>query len=346
MGVGTATCAMRLLCFRRSPFCWLRHVDAVQGRKEQFLQVSITVVGTIGIDDIETPFGRAERILGGSAAYFALAAANYTPVNLIAVVGDDLPAHSLDPLRVRGIDLAGIEQGQGPNFRWGGKYHLDFNTRDTLFTELGVLADFQPKVPPAYREDPILFLANLQPSVQMQVLEQAPNARLVALDTMNFWISSARDDLTRILGMVDMVFMAEDELRQFTGIANLRAAARQLMALGPKFIVIKLGSYGALLLGADGSYFAAPAFPLDEVRDPTGAGDSFAGGFLGSLGGVLASGYIPTTADYRRALLHGNIMGAFACEDFGIERFTSLSAEDLAARYNQLVSYTHIDEGV
>jgi sugar/nucleoside kinase (ribokinase family) len=305
--------------------------------------VSITVVGTIGIDDIETPFGRAERTLGGSAAYFALAASHYQPVSLIAVVGEDLPAHSLDPLRGQPIDLAGIEQGHGPNFRWGGRYHLDFNTRDTLFTELGVLADFQPKVPPAYRDNPVVFLANLQPSVQMQVLEQATNARLVALDTMNFWITSTHDDLTRVLGMVDMVFMAEDELRQFTGTANLRVAAQQVMALGPHHLVIKLGSYGALLLGKDGTYFAAPAFPLDEVRDPTGAGDSFAGGFLGSLASALASGRAPTATDYRRALLHGNIMGAFACEAFGVERFASLTRADLDARYNQLVSYTHID---
>ncbi len=305
--------------------------------------MSITVVGSIGIDDIETPIGRAEHILGGSAAYFALAAANYQPVNLIAVVGEDLPAHSLDPLRVPGIDLTGIEQGTGPNFRWGGKYHLDFNTRDTLFTELGVLASFQPKVPPAYRDDPVIFLANLQPSVQLQVLEQSAKNRLVALDTMNFWISSARDDLTRVLGLVDMVFMAEDELRQFAGIANLRVAAQHVMALGPKYLVIKLGSYGALLLGKDGTYFAAPAYPLDEVRDPTGAGDSFAGGFLGSLAAALASGRDLTTADYRRALLHGNLMGAFACEAFGVERFTTLTPADLATRYNQLVSYTHID---
>ncbi|MBA3824470.1 MAG: sugar kinase [Ktedonobacterales bacterium] len=307
--------------------------------------MSITVVGTIGIDDIETPFGRVERTLGGSAAYFALAAANYEPVNLIAVVGEDLPAHSLDPLRGDRIDLTGIEQGQGPNFRWGGRYHMDFNTRDTLFTELGVLADFQPKMPGAYRDAAILFLANLQPSVQMQVIEQAPNARLVALDTMNFWISSARDDLTRVLGMVDMVFMAEDELREFAGIANLRAAAQRVMNMGPKFLVIKLGSYGALLLGRDGTYFAAPAFPLDEVRDPTGAGDSFAGGFLGSLAAALANKRELGAVDYRRALLHGNIMGAFACEAFGVERFASLTRTDLDARYNQLVSYTHIDGG-
>ncbi len=307
--------------------------------------MSITVVGTIGLDTIETPFGKAENILGGSAAYFALAAAAYQPVNLIAVVGNDLPAHRLDPLRARGIDLAGVEVGDGPNFRWGGAYHLDFNTRDTLFTELGVLATFDPKVPSAYRDTDVLFLANLQPTVQQGVVAQLPQARLRALDTMNFWITSAREDLTRVLGMVDIVFMAEDELRQFAGLSNLRQAAQAVLALGPQVIVIKLGSYGALLIDKAGQYFAAPAFPLDDVRDPTGAGDSFAGGFLGYLAAVLAGGRAPEQADYRRALLHGNLMGAFACEAFGIDRFTTLTPEAVAMRYQQLVAYTHIEAG-
>jgi sugar/nucleoside kinase (ribokinase family) len=305
--------------------------------------LSITVVGTIGIDTIITPFGKAEAILGGSAAYFALAAANYQPVNLIAVVGDDLPPTSLDPLRARGVDLAGIEQGQGPNFRWGGEYHLDFNTRDTLFTELGVLATFQPKVPPAYQEAAVVFLANLQPSVQQQVIDAIPAAQLRALDTMNFWIASARAELTQTLRSVDIVIMAEDELRQFAGVANLRAAARAVMALGPQLVVVKLGSYGALLIDKGGNYFAAPAFPLEDVRDPTGAGDAFAGGFLGHLAEALARNGLLTPTDFRRALVHGNIMGAFACEAFGVERFTTLTPEDITARYRQLISYTHIE---
>ncbi len=308
--------------------------------------MSITVVGTIGIDTIVTPFGRADNILGGSAAYFALAAGNYQPVNLIAVVGNDLPPASLDPLRARGIDLAGVEVGDGPNFRWGGEYHLDFNTRDTLYTELGVLATFDPKVPAAYHHTSVLFLANLQPTVQQKVIEQLPQARVRALDSMNFWITSAREDLTRVLGMVDIVFMAEDELRQFAGVANLRKAAQSVLSLGPQIIVIKLGSYGALLIDRAGNYFAAPAFPLDDVIDPTGAGDAFAGGFLGHVAAVLAGGRDLTPTDFRRALLHGNIMGAFACEAFGVERFATLTQQDIAARYQQLVSYTHIEAGV
>ena len=305
--------------------------------------MSITVVGTIGIDTIITPFGRAENILGGSAAYFALAASNYQPVNLVAVVGNDLPPASLDPLRARGVDLAGVEQGDGPNFRWGGEYHMDFNARDTLFTELGVLATFQPKVPAAYQEAEIVFLANLQPSVQQQVIDAIPRAKLRALDTMNFWITSAAEELTQTLRAVDIVIMAEDELRQYAGMANLRAAARKVMNLGPQLVVIKLGSYGALLVDKVGNYFAAPAFPLDDVRDPTGAGDAFAGGFLGHLAAVLASGRNLSPTDFRRALLHANIMGAFACEDFGLARFTTLTPEDITARYQQLVSYTHVE---
>jgi sugar/nucleoside kinase (ribokinase family) len=307
--------------------------------------VSITVVGTIGIDTIVTPFGRADEILGGSGAYFALAAAYHQPTNLIAVVGNDLPPASLDPLRARDIDLAGVEVGNGPNFRWGGEYHLDFNTRDTLFTELGVLATFAPKVPPAYQATEVLFLANLQPSVQESVLTQLPGARLRALDSMNFWITSAREDLTRVLGKADIVFMAEDELRQFAGVANLRKAAQAVLALGPSAIVIKLGSYGALLIDRAGGYFAAPGFPLDDVVDPTGAGDAFAGGFMGYLASVLAQGRDLVPTDLRRALLHGNLMGAFACEAFGIDRFTTLTPDDIAARYRQLVAYTHVEAG-
>lgn len=305
--------------------------------------MSITVVGTIGIDTIVTPFGSAENILGGSAAYFALAASHYQPVNLIAVVGDDLPANALDPLRRHGIDLAGIEQGSGPNFRWGGEYHLDFNSRDTLFTELGVLATFDPKVPAAYQDAEVVFLANLQPDVQRQVIQAIPAAKLRALDTMNFWITSARDALTETLRGVDIVIMAEDELRQYAEVANLRAAARAVMALGPQLVVIKLGSYGALLVDSGGNYFAAPAFPLEDVRDPTGAGDAFAGGFLGYLAAALARNGSLAPTDFRRALLHGNLMGAFTCEEFGLARLTTLTDQDITARYQQLISYSHIE---
>jgi sugar/nucleoside kinase (ribokinase family) len=305
--------------------------------------VSITVVGTIGIDTIITPFGQAEDILGGSAIYFALAAAHFQPVNIVAVAGNDLTETGLTPVRHPNIDLAGIERAEGATFRWGGQYHLDFNTRDTLYTELGVLATFQPKVPERYRAADILFLANLQPTVQASVFAQIPAARIKALDTMNFWITSAHDELTEVLRKVDVVIMAEEELRQYADMSHLRAAAQRIFALGPRALVVKLGSYGALLLDADGGYFAAPGFPLDDVRDPTGAGDAFAGGFLGSLDAVLARGQSLTPAAYKRALIHGNIMGSFTCEAFGVERLTQVTADDIDRRYREIIAYTHVE---
>lgn len=304
--------------------------------------MSITVTGTIGIDTIETPFGRATDVLGGSAAYFALAAAQFVAVHLVANVGDDLDAALLAPLAARGIVLDGVAHDVGPTFRWGGRYHLDLNTRETLYTELGVLERFDPVLPEAARQAPLVFLANLQPAVQQRVIDQASGARLRALDTMNFWITSARDALTQVLAQVDIVFMAEDEIRQFAGVANLRAAGRAMLALGPRAIIIKLGSYGALLLDREGHYFAAPAFPLDDVRDPTGAGDAFAGGFLGFLAHQLTSAGDLSPHDYRRALLYGNILGAFACERFGVERLLALRPDEIAQRYRELVSYTQL----
>lgn len=305
--------------------------------------MSITIVGSIGIDTIITPFDRAVDILGGSASYFGLAAANFTPVNLVAVAGEDLPADALAPLAARGVDLVGLERAPGQTFRWGGEYGLDFNTRTTLFTELGVLATFNPQVPAAYKDVDILFLANLQPTVQQQVITQVPNAKLRALDTMNFWISSVRAELAQAIRLVDIVFMAEDEVREFAGVGNLRQAARAVLELGPRYAVIKLGSYGALLIDRDGGYFAAPAFPLDDVRDPTGAGDAFAGGFLGYLGSLLAQGRTLDHADFKRALIHGNIMGAFTCEAFGVDRLARLTPADIAQRYQQFVAFTHVE---
>lgn len=305
--------------------------------------MSITIVGSIGIDTIITPFGRAERILGGSASYFALAAANFTPVNLVAVAGEDLPGDALAPLAARGVDLTGLERAPGQTFSWGGEYALDFNTRTTLFTELGVLATFNPQVPTPYKHADILFLANLQPTVQQQVIAQVPQAKLRALDTMNFWISSVRAELVQAIRSVDIVFMAEDEVREFAGVGNLRQAAQAVLNLGPRIVVIKLGSYGALLIDKDGGYFAAPAFPLDDVRDPTGAGDAFAGGFLGYLGSLLAQGRTLGNADFKRALFHGNIMGAFTCEAFGVDRLTTMTPAAIAQRYQQFVSFTHVE---
>ncbi len=305
--------------------------------------MSITIVGTIGIDTIQTPFGTAENVLGGSAVYCALAAAFYQPVSMVAVKGADLPDSALASLVRRGVNLDGVTTGDGPTFRWGGRYHLDLNARDTLYTELGVLAGFEPRVPDHARAPALVFLANLTPAVQAEVIRQMPGARLRALDTMNYWIANNRDELTGVLERVDIVIMSEEEVRQYAGVASLRQGARSILALGPRVIVIKQGSYGAVLLDRSGLYFASPAFPLDEVRDPTGAGDAFAGGFLGSLAAALDGGRQPAPADWKRALLHGNLMGAFACEDFGVSRLERLTSEEIAARYQEIVSYTHVE---
>jgi sugar/nucleoside kinase (ribokinase family) len=303
------------------------------------------VVGSVGLDDVKTPFGAVEGVLGGAASYFALSAALYDPVDCVAVVGADFPQRYLDELHARRIDTAGVRIVPGQTFRWGGEYHLDMNTRDTLFTELGVFADFHPEVPEAYRGAPLVFLANIQPALQLDVLRQTAGdaVKLRALDTMNLWIATARADLDAVVRGVDVVLIAEEEARQYAGTPSLRAAARTILGMGPKMLVVKQGSYGALLFGADGSFFAAPAYPLEEVRDPTGAGDAFAGGFLGYLGQRLSGGAALRPADYRRALIHGNILGSFACEDFSVNRLLALTAGDIAARYQEFVGFTHFD---
>jgi sugar/nucleoside kinase (ribokinase family) len=305
--------------------------------------VAILVVGSVAIDTIETPFGAVDDVQGGAASYFCLGAALYDAINLVAVVGDDFPAPFVENFQARRVDLRGLQVVPGQTFRWGGRYHLDMNTRDTLFTELGVFAEFRPEVPEAYRRSEVVFLANIQPTLQLDVLRQTNGSRLIALDTMNFWIDSARDAVTEVIGKVDIVLMAEEEARQYTGVSSLRQAARQILSLGPKMLVIKQGSYGALLFGADGHFFAAPAYPLEDVRDPTGAGDAFAGGFLGYLSRHISAGQTPSALDFRRALIHGNILGSFACEDFGVERVRRLTKSDIDARYREFVEYTHFE---
>ena len=306
--------------------------------------MAITVVGSVGLDSVETPFGAVSDALGGAVSYFALAAAHYDQVNVVAVVGDDFPADYRQQLDARHIRLEGMQTVAGKTFRWGGRYHLDMNARDTLFTDLGVFADFSPSIPQAYDGAGVVFLANIQPELQLDVLRQAgEGAKLRALDTMNLWIEIARDALTEVMRRVDVVIIAEEEARQYTGEASLRRAVRGILALGPKRLVVKQGSYGALLFDADGGYFAAPAYPLDEVRDPTGAGDSFAGGFLGYLAQRLSAGGELTANDYQRALVHGNIMGSFACEDFSVRRLLALTPDQINKRYQEFVSFTHFE---
>jgi sugar/nucleoside kinase (ribokinase family) len=305
-------------------------------------------VGSIALDSVYTPFGEAEDALGGSAVYFTTVASLYDGVNVVGVVGEDFPEEHLEFLRSRAADLRSLRVVPGRTFRWGGRYALDMNSRETLFTDLGVFAEFQPSVPPEFGRSEVIFVGNIHPQLQLQVLEEAEAAggatrQLRALDTMNLWIDTTRDALTEVLRRVDVVLLAEEEVRQFAGTPSLRAAARQILDLGPKLLAIKQGSYGALLLGRDGSYFAAPSYPLDDVVDPTGAGDAFAGGFLGYLAARLRSGAELTAPDYRRALVHGNIMGSFACEDFSVKRLSTVTLADVEERYKRLVRFTHFD---
>lgn len=305
--------------------------------------MAILVVGSVALDTIETPFGGVDGVQGGAASYFSLSASLFDTVNLVAVVGEDFPARFRANFEARPVDLRGLQVVPGQTFRWGGRYGLDMNTRDTLFTELGVFADFRPIIPEAYRRSEVVFLANILPQLQLDVLRQMEGSRLVALDTMNLWIETARDALTEVIRKVDIILIAEEEARQYAGTSSLRAAVRHILSLGPKLLVIKQGSYGALLFGADGHFFAAPAYPLEDVRDPTGAGDAFAGGFLGYLSARLTAGHELTALDFRRALIHGNILGSFACEDYSVERVKALLPSEIAGRYREFVEYTHFE---
>jgi sugar/nucleoside kinase (ribokinase family) len=311
---------------------------------EGWRNVSILVVGSVALDTVETPFARAEEVLGGAASIFTTAAALYSQVNLVAVVGSDFPHEHLEFWRSRPVDLTGLQMKEGKTFRWVARYHMDMNSRDTLDTQLGVYADFHPVIPEAYRACPLLFLANIQPELQLEVLEQVEHPRLTVLDTMELWIMTARPQLTDVIKRVDILLMSEEEVRQFTDQPSILAGVRQLLALGLKYVIVKQGSYGALLFGADGTYFSAPSYPLEEVVDPTGAGDAFAGGFFGYLANVgPESDGSYGVADIKRAVVHGNILGSFVCEGFSIDRLRDLTMDDIVQRYHMLVQCSHFD---
>jgi len=306
--------------------------------------VSILVVCSVALDTVETPFARAEETLGGAASYFTTAASLYSQVNLVAVVGSDFPREHLEFWRKRPVNLTGLQICEGRTFRWIARYHMDMNARDTLDTQLGVYAGFHPIIPDEYRDSDLLFLANIQPELQMEVLEQAHTARLTVLDTMELWIVTAHAQLTEVIKRVDILVMSEEEVRQYTSRASLVSGVRHLFDLGLKYVVVKQGSYGALLFSADGSFFSAPTYPLEEVIDPTGAGDAFAGGFLGYLSTVKpgANGQY-AVEDIRCGVVHGNIIGSFVCEDFSIGRLRDLTMDDVAERYRVLVECSHFD---
>jgi sugar/nucleoside kinase (ribokinase family) len=307
-------------------------------------EVSILVVGSVALDAVETPFAQVEDVLGGAASFFATAASLYNRVHLVAVVGSDFPQEYLDFWRSRQVNLTGLQIRQGKTFRWVARYHMDMNARETLDTQLGVYADFHPRIPDEYRSSPLVFLANIQPELQMEVLEQVPYARLTVLDTMELWIMTERPQLTEVIKRVDILLMSEEEVRQYTKRASIVTGVRQLLDMGLQFVIVKQGSYGALLFGADRTYFSAPSYPLEEVVDPTGAGDAFAGGLLGYLSTVTPGpdGHYAFD-DLKRAVVHGNIIGSFACADFSIGRLRTLTMNDVAKRYKELVLYSHFD---
>lgn len=304
----------------------------------------ILVVGSVALDTIETPFAKVEGVLGGAASYFTTAASLYDTVNLVAVVGSDFPHEQLDFWRHHNVNLDGLQIVEGKTFHWSGRYYMDMNLRDTLDTQLGVYGDFHPVIPESYRQSPLVFLANIQPTLQMEVLNQMPSPHLTVLDSMELWINTERDALTEVIKRVDVLLMSEEEIRQYTEQASIIAGVRHLLSMGLQYVIVKLGSYGALLFGADGTYFSAPSYPLEEVIDPTGAGDTFAAGFLGYLATVQpdAQGKYAVD-DMKRAVVHGNILGSFACSDFSTNRLKTLTMDDIAQRYRELVTYSHFD---
>ncbi len=306
--------------------------------------MSILVVGSVALDTVETPFTRVEEILGGAASYFTTAASLYSQVNLVAIVGSDFPREHLDFWRRCPVNLEGLQIKEGRTFRWTARYRMDMNTRDTLDTQLGVYEGFHPIIPEEYRSSKLLFLANIQPELQMEVLEQVHDVRLSVLDTMELWIMTARPQLTEVIKRVDVLFMSEEEVRQYTNRVSVVSGVRQLLDMGLQYVVVKQGSYGALLFGADGTYFSAPTYPLEEVIDPTGAGDAFAGGFLGYLSIVEPGpdGHY-SSKEIKRAVVHGNIVGSFVCEDYSIDRLRILTMDDIAKRYRSLFECSHFD---
>lgn len=305
--------------------------------------VAILCVGSVALDSVETPFGKAERVLGGSAVFFSAAATLFAPVRMVGVVGDDYPHADLAFLAERGADLAGIETRAGESFFWAGRYQYDLNSRDTLETRLGVFADFRPCIPEPFRSSRHVFLGNIDPRLQHEVLDQVAGPEIVACDTMNYWIEGSRKELVALLARADILMVNDAEARQLADEPNLLKASRWIRERGPRIIVVKKGEHGAMLF-ADGWVFSVPGYPLERVFDPTGAGDSFAGGFMGF---VARCGSLEA-ADLRRAMVYGSAMGSYAVEDFSVNRFRTLGDGEVAGRvaeFRAMTAFeTHVEE--
>ena len=300
--------------------------------------MSVLCVGSVALDSVETPFGKADNVLGGSGNFFSASASHLAPVQLVGVIGSDYPIGDLEAkFAGRPIDLSGVERAEGLSFRWRGRYRHDLNTAETLETHLGVFSNFRPKIPAQFRNAPFVFLGNIDPRLQLDVLTQVDKPKLVACDTMNFWIESRRPDLLELLERVDLIFLNDAEARQLTEEFNLVKAARWIMARGPKHVVIKKGEHGAFMF-TEKTIFFAPAYPLESVFDPTGAGDSFAGGFMG----YLAKTGDVSEENLRRAVVFGSAMGSFAVEKFSVERLLEITPSDIRSRvadFYRLVSF-------
>ncbi|HYS11363.1 MAG TPA: PfkB family carbohydrate kinase [Myxococcales bacterium] len=301
--------------------------------------MSLLVVGSVALDSVETPFGKRDDVLGGSATYFAAAASLLTKVSVVGVVGEDFPLAELEFLRRRGVELDGLEKVRGRTFRWRGRYGFDLNAAETLDTQLNVFEHFSPKLGPVARKAERIFLGNIDPELQMRVLDQAERPRLVCADTMNYWISSRRPQLLELLPRVDVLMVNDGEVRQLAGESNVVKAAHAAQRLGVKAVVVKRGEYGALLVTGEHSFFA-PAFPLADVRDPTGAGDTFAGGFLGLLDRMDAG----NMAALRQATVMGCTIASFTVEQFSLDRLRELDLAQVRARFNAFRQLVHFDE--
>ncbi|WP_298038528.1 PfkB family carbohydrate kinase [uncultured Desulfuromonas sp.] len=300
--------------------------------------MSILVVGSVAFDSVETPFGRVEEVLGGSGTYFATSASFFTDVQLVAVVGEDFPEEHLDFLRSRRVDLGGLKTVPGRTFRWRGRYDYDLNEAHTLETQLNVFETFRPELPQGYEDARFVFLANIDPELQLEVLKQVKRPELVACDTMNFWIEGKREALLKTLRHVDILLINEGEARQLAEEPNLVKAARTILAMGPKTLVVKRGEYGVLMFH-EHSVFSAPAYPLEEVFDPTGAGDTFGGGFTGYL---AATGNL-SEASLRKAIVFGSVMASFNVENFSLNRMKTLEYPEIEARFRKFELLTEFE---
>ena len=300
--------------------------------------MGLLVVGSIALDSVETPFGSTTDALGGSATFFAYAAAFFHPVQVVGVVGDDFPSAELDRLAERGVDLSGVEHACGASFRWKGRYSVDFQSRETLDTQLGVFAMFEPKLPEAFRRAKLVFLGNIDPTLQSNVLDQTETPDLVVCDTMNYWIRGAPELLLELMKRIDVLMVNDSEARELSGDWNVYRSARWILDRGPKMVIIKQGEHGAFMVDETG-VFCVPGYPLEEICDPTGAGDAFAGGFMGHLGrtGDLSP------ANMRRAMVFGSTTGSFAVERFSVERFLEIGPAEIAARARAFADLVRFD---